>query len=203
MFAVPADTTRLHLLWLLAHKESDVGSFAERCIASRAAVGPHLANYASRAWRRRGARSTMSAAACAAAVTSPPSAKSYPAMLTTGCPVRQPTTDPGAGQNTALCGAWPPSGRRRVFCRADGHDRRFRAARRRGGRAGMRQAPPNPRGVAGPGGYLPGVARGSAGRWCRLLHRGSGVGRPWCEEPLGQDAEDDAEDRPQHGLDRQ
>ena len=33
----------LHLLWLLAQEEADVGSLAERCEASRTAVSQHLA----------------------------------------------------------------------------------------------------------------------------------------------------------------
>jgi DNA-binding transcriptional ArsR family regulator len=43
VFAMLADATRLHLLWLLAQEESDVGSLAERCTASRTAVSQHLA----------------------------------------------------------------------------------------------------------------------------------------------------------------
>ncbi|MGB8946809.1 MAG: metalloregulator ArsR/SmtB family transcription factor [Streptomyces sp.] len=43
VFAMLADVTRLHLLWLLAQEESDVGSLAERCAASRTAVSQHLA----------------------------------------------------------------------------------------------------------------------------------------------------------------
>ncbi|TXS47729.1 ArsR/SmtB family transcription factor [Streptomyces sp. t39] len=43
VFALLADTTRLHMLWLLAREESDVGSLAERCAASRTAVSQHLA----------------------------------------------------------------------------------------------------------------------------------------------------------------
>jgi DNA-binding transcriptional ArsR family regulator len=43
VFAMLADATRLHLLWLLAQGESDVGSLAERCGASRTAVSQHLA----------------------------------------------------------------------------------------------------------------------------------------------------------------
>ncbi len=43
MFAMLADTTRLHVLWLLAQKEADVGSLAERCETSRTAVSQHLA----------------------------------------------------------------------------------------------------------------------------------------------------------------
>jgi len=43
VFAMLSDATRLHLLWLLAQEESDVGSLAERCDASRTAVSQHLA----------------------------------------------------------------------------------------------------------------------------------------------------------------
>ncbi|MDT0382169.1 metalloregulator ArsR/SmtB family transcription factor [Streptomyces sp. DSM 42041] len=43
VFAMLADATRLHLLWLLAEKEADVSSLAERCTASRTAVSQHLA----------------------------------------------------------------------------------------------------------------------------------------------------------------
>ncbi|MDX3695656.1 metalloregulator ArsR/SmtB family transcription factor [Streptomyces europaeiscabiei] len=43
VFAMLADATRLHLLWLIAQGESDVGSLAERCGASRTAVSQHLA----------------------------------------------------------------------------------------------------------------------------------------------------------------
>ncbi|MDL5201435.1 metalloregulator ArsR/SmtB family transcription factor [Streptomyces sp. ALI-76-A] len=43
VFAMLSDATRLHLLWLLAQGESDVGSLAERCDASRTAVSQHLA----------------------------------------------------------------------------------------------------------------------------------------------------------------
>ncbi|MFE7130132.1 ArsR/SmtB family transcription factor [Streptomyces sp. NPDC057638] len=43
VFAMAADATRLHLLWLLAQDESDVGSLAARCGASRTAVSQHLA----------------------------------------------------------------------------------------------------------------------------------------------------------------
>ncbi|MGP4046568.1 ArsR/SmtB family transcription factor [Streptomyces sp. 2A115] len=43
VFALLSDATRLHLLWLLAQEESDVGSLAERCEASRTAVSQHLA----------------------------------------------------------------------------------------------------------------------------------------------------------------
>ncbi|MET9697299.1 metalloregulator ArsR/SmtB family transcription factor [Streptomyces sp. NPDC006529] len=43
VFALLSDATRLHLLWLLAQHEADVGSLAERCSASRTAVSQHLA----------------------------------------------------------------------------------------------------------------------------------------------------------------
>lgn len=43
MFAMLADPTRLHLLWLLAQDEADVGTLTERCSASRTAVSQHLA----------------------------------------------------------------------------------------------------------------------------------------------------------------
>ncbi|GAA2298667.1 metalloregulator ArsR/SmtB family transcription factor [Streptomyces kunmingensis] len=43
VFALLSDATRLHLLWLLALEESDVGSLAERVTASRTAVSQHLA----------------------------------------------------------------------------------------------------------------------------------------------------------------
>ncbi|WP_030775990.1 ArsR/SmtB family transcription factor [Streptomyces sp. NRRL F-2664] len=43
VFALLSDATRLHLLWLLAQEESDVGSLAEHCPASRTAVSQHLA----------------------------------------------------------------------------------------------------------------------------------------------------------------
>ncbi|MET9885589.1 metalloregulator ArsR/SmtB family transcription factor [Streptomyces sp. NPDC006430] len=43
VFALLSDATRLHLLWLLAQEESDVGSLAQRCTASRTAVSQHLA----------------------------------------------------------------------------------------------------------------------------------------------------------------
>ncbi|WP_433453548.1 ArsR/SmtB family transcription factor [Streptomyces sp. CA-142005] len=43
VFALLSDATRLHLLWLLAQGESDVGSLAERTEASRTAVSQHLA----------------------------------------------------------------------------------------------------------------------------------------------------------------
>src|SRR4051812_44896356 len=43
VFALLADPTRLHLLWMLAQEEADVGSLTERCEASRTAVSQHLA----------------------------------------------------------------------------------------------------------------------------------------------------------------
>lgn len=43
VFALLSDATRLHLLWLLAQGESDVGTLAEHCDASRTAVSQHLA----------------------------------------------------------------------------------------------------------------------------------------------------------------
>lgn len=43
VFALLSDPTRLHLLWLLAQDEADVGSLAERVTASRTAVSQHLA----------------------------------------------------------------------------------------------------------------------------------------------------------------
>ncbi|MFF0740252.1 ArsR/SmtB family transcription factor [Streptomyces sp. NPDC004111] len=43
VFALLSDTTRLHLLWLLAQEEADVGSLTERVAASRTAVSQHLA----------------------------------------------------------------------------------------------------------------------------------------------------------------
>ncbi|MFJ3855566.1 ArsR/SmtB family transcription factor [Streptomyces sp. NPDC090085] len=43
VFGMLSDATRLHLLWLLADRESDVGSLTERCAASRTAVSQHLA----------------------------------------------------------------------------------------------------------------------------------------------------------------
>ncbi|MEU6118797.1 metalloregulator ArsR/SmtB family transcription factor [Streptomyces sp. NPDC047117] len=43
VFALLADATRLHLLWVLAQEESDVGSLTERTEASRTAVSQHLA----------------------------------------------------------------------------------------------------------------------------------------------------------------
>lgn len=43
VFALLSDATRLHVLWLLALEESDVGSLADRVAASRTAVSQHLA----------------------------------------------------------------------------------------------------------------------------------------------------------------
>ncbi len=43
MFAMLSDATRLHLLWLLAQGEADVGSLTEQSAASRTAVSQHLA----------------------------------------------------------------------------------------------------------------------------------------------------------------
>lgn len=44
VFALLADQTRLHLLWLLAEEEeADVGRLTEACGASRTAVSQHLA----------------------------------------------------------------------------------------------------------------------------------------------------------------
>ncbi|MCF2532549.1 ArsR/SmtB family transcription factor [Yinghuangia soli] len=43
VFALLSDATRLHLLWLLAQEEADVGTLAEQCAASRTAVSQHLA----------------------------------------------------------------------------------------------------------------------------------------------------------------
>ncbi|MDT0494027.1 ArsR/SmtB family transcription factor [Kitasatospora albolonga] len=43
VFGMLSDPTRLHLLWLLAKGEADVGSLAESCAASRTAVSQHLA----------------------------------------------------------------------------------------------------------------------------------------------------------------
>lgn len=43
VFSMLSDATRLHLLWLLAQEESDVGSLTENCEASRTAVSQHLA----------------------------------------------------------------------------------------------------------------------------------------------------------------
>lgn len=43
VFALLSDQTRLHLLWLLAEEEADVGRLTEACGASRTAVSQHLA----------------------------------------------------------------------------------------------------------------------------------------------------------------
>ncbi|MFD5699284.1 ArsR/SmtB family transcription factor [Streptomyces lasiicapitis] len=43
VFALLSDTTRLHVLWLLALAEADAGTLADRCEASRTAVSQHLA----------------------------------------------------------------------------------------------------------------------------------------------------------------
>ncbi|MFD8569028.1 ArsR/SmtB family transcription factor [Streptomyces sp. NPDC059639] len=43
VFALLSDATRLHVLWLLAREELDVGSLADRVTASRTAVSQHLA----------------------------------------------------------------------------------------------------------------------------------------------------------------
>ncbi|MFE4490956.1 ArsR/SmtB family transcription factor [Streptomyces niveus] len=43
VFALLADPTRLHLLWLLTAGESDVTALAEACGAARPAVSQHLA----------------------------------------------------------------------------------------------------------------------------------------------------------------
>jgi DNA-binding transcriptional ArsR family regulator len=43
VFAMLSDATRLHLLWLLAQGESDVGTLTEHTDASRTAVSQHLA----------------------------------------------------------------------------------------------------------------------------------------------------------------
>ncbi|MEV7283313.1 metalloregulator ArsR/SmtB family transcription factor [Streptomyces sp. NPDC093252] len=42
VFAMLADPTRLHLIWLLAQGEADVGTLTERTDASRTAVSQHL-----------------------------------------------------------------------------------------------------------------------------------------------------------------
>jgi DNA-binding transcriptional ArsR family regulator len=42
-FRMLADPTRLHLLWLLAQKPSDVGTLVEQTGASRTSVSQHLA----------------------------------------------------------------------------------------------------------------------------------------------------------------
>ncbi|MBF6213308.1 winged helix-turn-helix transcriptional regulator [Nocardia puris] len=43
IFQMLSDPTRLHLLWLLTHGESDVTALTEACGASRTAVSQHLA----------------------------------------------------------------------------------------------------------------------------------------------------------------
>ncbi|MEU8518986.1 metalloregulator ArsR/SmtB family transcription factor [Streptomyces sp. NBC_01216] len=43
VFALLADPTRLHLVWLLTRGESDVTALAEACGAARPAVSQHLA----------------------------------------------------------------------------------------------------------------------------------------------------------------
>ncbi|SEC00464.1 metalloregulator ArsR/SmtB family transcription factor [Streptomyces sp. TLI_105] len=43
VFAMLADPTRLHLVWLLSHGESDVTALAETVGAARPAVSQHLA----------------------------------------------------------------------------------------------------------------------------------------------------------------
>lgn len=43
VFALLADATRLHLVWLLAREESDVSALAEAVGAARPAVSQHLA----------------------------------------------------------------------------------------------------------------------------------------------------------------
>lgn len=43
VFALLADPTRLHLVWLLTRGESDVTALAETCGAARPAVSQHLA----------------------------------------------------------------------------------------------------------------------------------------------------------------
>ncbi|WP_405858939.1 metalloregulator ArsR/SmtB family transcription factor [Streptomyces sp. NBC_00090] len=43
VFALLADPTRLHLLWLLTRGEADVGALTEACGAARPAVSQHLA----------------------------------------------------------------------------------------------------------------------------------------------------------------
>ncbi|WP_433679332.1 ArsR/SmtB family transcription factor [Nocardia sp. CA-119907] len=42
-FRMLADSTRLHILWLLADGEADVNTLTEACGASRTAVSQHLA----------------------------------------------------------------------------------------------------------------------------------------------------------------
>lgn len=43
VFRLLSDATRLHLLWVLAHHDADVGRLTEACGASRTAVSQHLA----------------------------------------------------------------------------------------------------------------------------------------------------------------
>ncbi|GAA3734832.1 ArsR/SmtB family transcription factor [Salinactinospora qingdaonensis] len=43
VFQLLSDTTRLHILWTLAHREADVTALTEACGASRTAVSQHLA----------------------------------------------------------------------------------------------------------------------------------------------------------------
>lgn len=42
-FRMLSDPTRLHILWILAQTEADVGALTEACGASRTAVSQHLA----------------------------------------------------------------------------------------------------------------------------------------------------------------
>ncbi|WTZ54793.1 metalloregulator ArsR/SmtB family transcription factor [Nocardia sp. NBC_01388] len=42
-FRMLSDPTRLHILWILADTEADVGALTEACGASRTAVSQHLA----------------------------------------------------------------------------------------------------------------------------------------------------------------
>lgn len=43
VFQLLSDPTRLHLLWVLAHREADVTELTDACAASRTAVSQHLA----------------------------------------------------------------------------------------------------------------------------------------------------------------
>ncbi|MFC4561658.1 ArsR/SmtB family transcription factor [Nocardiopsis mangrovi] len=43
VFQLLSDPTRLHLLWILAHREADVTQLTEACGVSRTAVSQHLA----------------------------------------------------------------------------------------------------------------------------------------------------------------
>ncbi|MDT0301443.1 ArsR/SmtB family transcription factor [Streptomonospora wellingtoniae] len=43
VFRLLSDPTRLHLLWVLGHREADVTELTEACAASRTAVSQHLA----------------------------------------------------------------------------------------------------------------------------------------------------------------